>query len=169
MSRAGRVALKSGTMDSAPRQQKIVPAPLLVVFCLGGGWVGHHFYPVHFLPNLGVAAPILATIVCVAALATGSAGVREFHRHGTHTSPFKPTITFVTSGVFRHTRNPMYLGLVMLTAGIAVAVNSLAFLLAAILLAALLQLAVIKPEERFLSARFGKAFETYRSQTRRWL
>ncbi len=156
-------------MDSAPRQKKIVPAPLLVVFCLGGGWLAHHFYPVPFLPDLGVAAPVLATGVCVAALAIGLAGVREFHRHGTPTSPFKPTTRFVTSGVFRHTRNPMYLGFVMLTVGVAVAVNSLAFLLAAVFLAALLQLAVITPEERFLSATFGEAFETYRSHTRRWL
>jgi protein-S-isoprenylcysteine O-methyltransferase Ste14 len=156
-------------MDSVPRQKKIVPAPLLVVFCLGGGWLAHHFYPVRFLPGLGIAAPVLATLVCVAALAIGLAGVREFDRHGTPTSPFKLPATFVTSGVFRRTRNPMYLSFVMLTAGVAVAVNSLAFLLAAVLLAALLQLAVIRPEERFLSATFGEAFETYRSHTRRWL
>ena len=156
-------------MDGAPRQKKIVPAPLLVVFCLGGGWLAHHFYPVRFLPDLGVAAAVLATLICVAALAIGLAGVREFHRHGTPTSPFKPTTAFVTSGVFRHTRNPMYLSFVMLTAGVAVAVNSLAFLLAAVLLAALLQRAVITPEERFLSATFGEAFEIYRSRTRRWL
>ncbi len=63
----------------------------------------------------------------------------------------------------------MYLGFVVLTLGVAVAVNSLAFLLAAALLAALLQLAVITPEERFLSATYGEAFESYRSRTRRWL
>ncbi len=156
-------------MDNAPRQKRIIPAPLLVLFCLGGGWVAHHFYPVHLLPDLGVTAPIVATIVCVAALAIGLSGVRQFHRHDTPTSPFKPTSTLVTSGVFRHTRNPMYLGLVMLTVGVALAVNSLAFLLAAILLAVLLQLAVITPEERLLSATFGEAFESYRSHTRRWL
>jgi len=156
-------------MDNALRQKKIVPAPLLVVFCLGGGWVAHHFHPVHFLPDLGIVAPILATIVCVTALAIGLTGVREFHRLHTPTSPFKPTTALVTTGIFSRTRNPMYLGFVVLTLGVAVALNSLAFLLAAALLAALLQLAVITPEERFLSATYGEAFESYRSRTRRWL
>src|SRR5512140_511564 len=97
-------------MGSATRQKKIVPAPVLVVFCLGGAWLAHHFYPIRVLPDLGVAAPILATIVCAAALAIGLAGVHEFRRHNTPTSPFRPTTALVTSGVFRRTRNPMYLG-----------------------------------------------------------
>jgi protein-S-isoprenylcysteine O-methyltransferase Ste14 len=63
----------------------------------------------------------------------------------------------------------MYLGFVMLTLGIAVGLNSLAFVLAAGVLALLLQVAVIAPEERVLSATFGEAFESYRSRTRRWL
>ena len=156
-------------MDRPTRPNKIVPAPLLVVLCLGGGWVGHHLHPVHVLPDLGIAAPILGATLCASALAIGLAGVREFHRHHTPTSPFKPTTALVTSGVFGRTRNPMYLGLVLLVLGVAIAVNSLAFLLAAALLGVLLQLAVIKPEERFMAARFGDAFGTYRSRTRRWL
>jgi protein-S-isoprenylcysteine O-methyltransferase Ste14 len=156
-------------MDSAARQKGIVPAPVIVVFCLGGAWLAHHFYPVRVLPDLGVAAPILAIIVCASALAIGLAGVLEFHRHHTPTSPFRPTTALVTSGVFRLTRNPMYLSFVLLTLGIAVATNSLAFLLAAGVLALLLQVAVISPEERILSAHFGEAFESYRSRTRRWL
>ncbi len=156
-------------MGSATRQKRIVPAPLLVVFCLGGGWVAHHIHPVHFLPDLGIAAPILGATLCASALTIGLAGVREFHRHKTPTSPFKPTTALVTSGVFGRTRNPMYLGLVVLVLGVAIAVNSLAFLLAAVFLGVLLQLAVIRPEERFMTARFGEAFQTYRSRTRRWL
>ena len=72
----------------------------------------------------GIAAPILGATVCTAALAIGLAGVREFHRHQTPTSPFKPTTALVTSGVFGRTRNPMYLGLVLLVLAIAVSAGA---------------------------------------------
>ena len=156
-------------MDSAERQGRVVPAPLLVLGCLGLGWVGHRLYPVHFLPDVGVAGPLAGAAICLIALGVGLAGVREFHRHRTPTSPFKPTTAFVTSGVFRFTRNPMYLGFVILTVGVAIALNSPAFLLAAILLATLLQVAVIRPEERFLARRYGSSFEEYLRNTRRWI
>jgi protein-S-isoprenylcysteine O-methyltransferase Ste14 len=107
--------------------------------------------------------------ICLLAFSVGLAGVREFHRHRTPTSPFKPTTALVTSGVFRFTRNPMYLGFVMLTVGVAVALNSSAFLLAAAVMATLLQVAVIRPEERFLAMRYGSAFEEYIRGTRRWI
>jgi protein-S-isoprenylcysteine O-methyltransferase Ste14 len=63
----------------------------------------------------------------------------------------------------------MYLGFVVLVIGVAFALNSVAFLLAAVLLAALLQVAVIGPEERFLARRYGSSFEEYLHKTRRWI
>jgi protein-S-isoprenylcysteine O-methyltransferase Ste14 len=107
--------------------------------------------------------------ICLLALAVGLSGVREFHRHRTPTNPFKPTTALVTSGVFRFTRNPMYLGFVILTVGVAIALNSIAFLVAAVLLATLLQVVVIKPEERFLASRYGNTFGEYLRNTRRWI
>jgi protein-S-isoprenylcysteine O-methyltransferase Ste14 len=156
-------------MGSAERQSRVVPPPLLVLGCLGSGWVGHRLYPVHFLPDVGVAGGFVGAAICLLAFSVGLAGVREFHRHRTPTSPFKPTTALVTSGVFRFTRNPMYLGFVMLTVGVAVALNSSAFLLAAAVMATLLQVAVIRPEERFLAMRYGSAFEEYIRGTRRWI
>ena len=47
-------------MDNTSHQSKVVPAPVLVILCLGAAWLAHHFYPVRFLPTLGVVAPILA-------------------------------------------------------------------------------------------------------------
>lgn len=156
-------------MESTKRQGWVVPAPLLVLGCLGAGWTAHRLRPIHFLPDLGVAGPVAGAAIGVIALAIGLACVREFHRHGTPTNPFKRSTALVTSGVFRLTRNPMYLGFVLLFAGVAVAVNSVAFLVAAGLLASLLQVAVIKPEESFLARRYGGPFEEYRRGTRRWL
>ncbi len=161
--------MKSLGMDSPERQRKVVPAPLLVLACLGAGWMVHRLRPAHFLPDLGIADPVVGAAICLVALAAGLAGVREFYRHGTPTSPLKPTTALVTSGVFHLTRNPMYLGFVGLGVGVAVALNSVAFLVSTFLLATLLQVAVIKPEERFLARRYGSAFEDYCRKTRRWM
>lgn len=153
----------------AGRQGRVVPPPLLVLVCLGGGWVAHRLRPVRFLPDLGAAGPVVGAALVVLGLGIGLAGVREFHRRGTPTSPFRPTTALVRTGVFRFTRNPMYLGFVLLTMGVAIAFNSAAFLVSALLLTVFLQVAVIRPEERFLARRYGADFEAYLRDTRRWI
>ena len=150
-------------------RKRVVPAPIVVVGCFVAGWLAHRLRPIRFLPDLGVWATVAGAAIVVLALAVGLAGVREFHRHGTPTSPFQRVTTLVTSGVFRFTRNPMYLGFVLLAVGVAVAFDSAAFLVAAVVLAALLEVAVIRPEERSLAEQYGPAFEDYRRRTRRWI
>ena len=156
-------------MNDAGRQRKVIPPPLLVLACLGGGWIAHRLRPVRFLPDLGVAGPAAGAVLVLAGLAIGLAGVREFRRHGTPTNPYRPTTALVTSGIFRVSRNPMYLGFVLVTVGVAIAFDSAAFLVSALLLVVLLQAAVIRPEERFLAERYGADFEAYRRRTRRWI
>src|SRR5262245_11134260 len=125
-------------MENADRQKKVLPAPLLVLVCLLLSLAAQLLHPVRLLPDFGIAGVLAGIVVCMASLAVGLSGVREFKRHNTPTNPFQPITALVTSGVFRYTRNPMYLGFVALFLGIAIAVNSLAFLIAAVLLAALL-------------------------------
>ncbi len=156
-------------MDSAKPKKKVIPAPLVVAICIGVGLSVHHFRPVSFLPELGIVNPLAGIALCSLGPLVGLAGVREFHRRGTPVNPFKPASELVTSGVFRFTRHPMYLGFIIVTLGIAVAVNSLALLATAVLEAALLQIAVINPEERSLLEAFGSDFENYRQHTRPWL
>ena len=156
-------------MNDAGRQERVVPPPLLVLACLGAGWVAHRLHPVPFLPDLGMAAPAAGAALVLIGLGIGLAGVREFRRHRTPTSPYRPTTALVTSGVFRVSRNPMYLGFVLIAVGVAIAFDSAAFLVSALLLAVLLQVAVIRPEERFLAKRYGADFEAYRRGTRRWI
>jgi protein-S-isoprenylcysteine O-methyltransferase Ste14 len=156
-------------MNNAKRQKKVVPAPLVVVFCIGVGFLAHHFYPVSFLPKVGIVNLLTGIALCSVGLLVGLAGVREFHRHNTPINPFKPASELVTSGVFRYTRHPMYLGFVIIISGIAIAVNSLALLVAAVLEAMLLQVVVINLEDQFLLEVFGSDFENYQQHTRPWI
>ena len=92
---------------------------------------------------------------------------RSFAR--TTLSPHKPTAALVTSGIFRITRNPPYLGLVALYLAIAVFANSLWALALIIPVVAVVNFAVIPREERYLERKFGREYTDYRQRVRRWL
>ena len=83
--------------------------------------------------------------------------------------PFEPSTVLVTEGAFRFTRNPMYLGLVLLLAGIAIALGSVGALLPIPVFVWIIQAWFILGEERFLEEIFGEAYLAYKSRVRRWL
>ncbi len=108
-----------------------------------------------------------ALLVTMVALAISA--VRTFRRHRAAINPLGQATTMVASGPFRYTRNPMYLGLLMLHLG-----GTLAFRLpwAAILFVPVflaLNFGVIVPEEQYLAAAFGEPYALYRQRVRRWL
>ena len=75
----------------------------------------------------------------------------------------------VTRGVYRWTRNPMYLGMLVVLAGWAVWLGSAAALLGLPLSVLLLNRLQIGPEERILRERFGQDYIDYQARVRRWL
>lgn len=156
-------------MTGTAVQSRIVPAPILVLGFLTAGFIANHFHP---LPILAAAPALLVAsgLVLVAiALGIGLAGVRQFHKHGTPTNPYAPATAIVASGIFRVTRNPMYLGLVLLAFGAAIGFNSWWLVAASVLLGLSIHWLVIKREERYLLSRFGAQYESYLTRTRRWL
>jgi protein-S-isoprenylcysteine O-methyltransferase Ste14 len=94
---------------------------------------------------------------------------RAFHEAGTTVKPFEESSALLTGGVFRITRNPMYLGFALILLGIALLLTSLWPLLVVVGFAVLMDRAYIRVEERMLAARFGDGWQRYRSKTRRWL
>jgi protein-S-isoprenylcysteine O-methyltransferase Ste14 len=75
----------------------------------------------------------------------------------------------VTSGVYRHTRNPMYLGMLCLLGAWAAWLGNAAALLGLPAFVAYMNRFQIAPEERALAQRFGAAFDAYAARVRRWL
>jgi protein-S-isoprenylcysteine O-methyltransferase Ste14 len=92
-----------------------------------------------------------------------------FARAGTTIKPFERTHTLVVTGPFRFTRNPMYLGILAMLLGTALALGTPAPWLATLGLALTLQLRFIRHEERALAASLGEPYERYRRSVRRWL
>ena len=152
----------------------------------------HHARPLLVLhpPVLGVAALLAAWGLQVAfplplglfagqwllgALLAGIGAVPavmasvQFLRAGTNIPTYFPATALVTGGIYRFSRNPIYLGGLVVLIGLAVIFANGWLLVATPVVAVLLDRVVIGPEERHLEARFGADYRAYRARTRRWL
>jgi len=94
---------------------------------------------------------------------------KAFHKANTTVKPFEESSALITRGVFRASRNPMYLGFVLILIGIAVLMRSLTPYVVVPAFAILIDRMYITVEERMLAERFGAEWEKYRQSTRRWL
>jgi protein-S-isoprenylcysteine O-methyltransferase Ste14 len=90
-------------------------------------------------------------------------------RHRTALLPGGPTATVIDSGPFARSRNPLYIGLLAGSAGVALLAGSLWALSALPLEWALLRWGAVVPEEHYLTEKFGAAYADYTSRVRRWL
>lgn len=125
-------------------------------------------------PRLELATDMrgLGALVLVACgLAVAVAGVMSFRRARTTVNPMQPgqVSSMVTGGVYRFSRNPMYLGMLFVLAAWAVWLASLPALLGLPIFVLYMNRFQIVPEERVLSQRFAAEFASYARRTRRWL
>ena len=93
----------------------------------------------------------------------------RFRRRHTTFRPFYESSALLTTGVFRRSRNPAYVGLVLAMAGVAFNAGSLSVWVVPPLFAAFLQWRFIRAEECMLGERFGTEYEAYRKRVRRWV
>jgi protein-S-isoprenylcysteine O-methyltransferase Ste14 len=102
-------------------------------------------------------------------LALAISAVVTFRRAGTTPNPTKPSTALAFGGPYKITRNPMYLGLVLLVLGAGLVMNSIWLVLLAAPVAFFLRNAVILKEERYLERKFGAAYLDYKQRVRRWI
>lgn len=146
---------------------KIPPLALVVMAAVLMWWL-QDFYPLAALS--GPVGRLLALVAALCGIAVAAAGVIEFRRACTTLDPTKPdkACRVVSSGIFARTRNPMYLGFVLLLLGLCFWLADLtAFLLLAVFVRYLSRYQ-IEPEERLLLQKFGTEFESYTQQVGRW-
>ena len=98
-----------------------------------------------------------------------AAALLQFRKAGNDPEPWKPDAAFIAQGLYRFSRNPMYLDMAELHLGIALALDSLGALLTWPVAAVLIDRLVIAREERHLARRFGPEYQEYRRNVRRWL
>jgi protein-S-isoprenylcysteine O-methyltransferase Ste14 len=108
-------------------------------------------------------------LLIAAGLLIGLSAMGLFRKVGTDVKPWKTTSTIVADGVYRFTRNPMYLGMAMLYSGFAFALSSLGAFFILPILILIIRTQVIAREERYLESKFGDEYRTYKARVRRWI
>jgi protein-S-isoprenylcysteine O-methyltransferase Ste14 len=146
--------------------RRIVPPGWLLVALMSAVAL-HHWLPLAQLWQ----APLswLGALPLGAGLILAVFGIGAFRRAGTPVIPFERSTALVTTGVYRFTRNPMYLGLSLILTGTAVMLGSVGAFLPLPLLVWILQSGYIEAEERFLEELFGGDYLRYKSLVRRWM
>jgi len=94
---------------------------------------------------------------------------KAFKKTGTTVKPFEVSKTLVTSGAFRYSRNPMYLGMVMILTGVAFLLGALSPFIIIPIFAISMDRAFIVTEEKMLDERFGSKWKQYKADVRRWI
>lgn len=146
-----------------------IPPLLLVLIVVAAMAVLAKYWPaLHFgLPfSFAIAASFILLGILVALL-----GVLAFRRANTTVDPRYPdkSATLVSSGIYRYSRNPMYLGFLLVLLGVACYLsNLLAFILLPLFVLYMNKFQIV-PEERWMQQKFAAQFTRYQAKVRRWL
>ena len=142
-----------------------LPPPLVFLAAIVLGWL---------IPGLRLhgqhgARIAIGALLLLGGLALGFAAVGLFKKTGQDARPWTPSPELIIQGPYKHTRNPMYVGMVLLTLGVSsLAGHGWIALLAFVALAVVHRTAVL-PEERYLTAKFGEQYTKYTRSVRRYV
>jgi len=156
-------------MDAAADTSNAIVRPplawaLAILAGLGLDWL----YPLPFVPVsipngwVGGAVFALGFALAVSAIVT-------IRRAGSRVETVKPTTTIVSSGPYRWTRNPIYLGMFLGQIGLAAEFDTLWLLIALVPFFLVIRYGVVAREEAYLERKFGEQYLAYKTRVRRWL
>jgi protein-S-isoprenylcysteine O-methyltransferase Ste14 len=123
-------------------------------------------------PGLGQAnglALMVGLTFVVIGFALAALSVRNFRLAGTSVVPGEPSTALVVAGPYHFTRNPIYIGFVLVYFGLAIMLTSMWVLLLLLPVLLILQRGVVEREEAYLERQFGEAYRKYKSRVPRWL
>lgn len=151
------------------RLELLVPPPIVVLVTGLAMWAVARAFPMQLLPE----APrlVIGIILCLLGVMAGVAGILAFRRARTTTDPREPAraTALVTSGIYRYSRNPMYLGLLLVLLGWAVVLGNPVSVLGVVVFVLYITRYQIYPEERQLLKTFDAEFLNYKATVRRWI
>ena len=144
--------------------------PFLYFACLLLGFALDRVLPLPLiLPEAALIRWTVGGGLILIGVAIVAAGVRNFSRAATPVPSNQPVRALVTTGIHGWSRNPIYVGMFLLYAGIGIAARSPWVLILALPLVIILRYGVVAREEAYLERRFGDAYRDYKARVRRWL
>ncbi|MGP8121322.1 MAG: methyltransferase family protein [Xanthobacteraceae bacterium] len=160
----------SGSTQASEERRRVgmaFPPPILlaalIALCVGAQvmWFGGFAY--------SPTRTVLGLILVVASLALFLSCGRLFKQAGTPFRPTSPATAIVRTGPYRFSRNPMYLAMAGLLAGLGLLLGSYCFGVAMVVFVVAVNFGVVLPEERYLESLQGETYLQYKRQVRRWL
>ena len=158
------------TVESPPDNAGVtMPPPLLFIGTALAALA------LHFLirdPTWNLSAPTrhaMAAVLTVLGILLMVGAIRLFARTGTNIEPWKPTTALVRTGIFKWTRNPMYLSMTVLYLALAVGINSVLAVVLLVPVLLVMRYVVIAREERYLERKFGAEYRHFKAEVRRWI
>ncbi|MGD9766098.1 MAG: isoprenylcysteine carboxylmethyltransferase family protein [Pseudolabrys sp.] len=148
----------------------IAPPPLIGLAVIVGGLLLDWLLPAYLLTVLLSLEDrlVIGALLLLSGLALAISALGAFRAARTNPEPWKPSRALVAGGIFRWLRNPMYVGGLLVLAGLSIALASDWMLVLAIGSAFVLHYGVVLREERYLAAKFGPAYAAYRDAVPRY-
>jgi protein-S-isoprenylcysteine O-methyltransferase Ste14 len=145
----------------------IAQPPRIFLATMAIGFALEWFLPTSFVSGL-LRLVLGASLLSVGFWLTYAA-IGQQRRAGTNIETHRPTETIVRDGLYARSRNPIYIGLILIYLGVAVLGDSLWLLALLAPLLVVMQVGVIAREEAYLERKFGDTYRSYRASVRRWL
>jgi len=158
-------------MEAAPSEDHadvhILP-PLLFLGSIALGVLLNLTIVVRLAVDSGLRVPFGLALIALG-VAPIAWAIRWMSRTKQDPDPRKPTPELIAGGPFRYSRNPIYVGMTLIQAGVGVALGNLWILLLLVPTLMILRRGVIEKEEAYLERKFGDSYVRYRASVRRWL
>jgi protein-S-isoprenylcysteine O-methyltransferase Ste14 len=148
----------------------IAPPPLIALAALLLGVAADWLWPMNGLASV-LNWPVRIGLGGALFLGGGVlvvVGEQAFKQVGTNVPPWRPALALATTGIYAHLRNPMYVGAMVMLAGIATALASDWLVILLVPTALVLHFGVVRREERYLEAKFGEDYRRYKASAPRY-
>jgi len=144
-----------------------IPPPVIYVAALAIGFVLNYLWPMS--PFSGSSRYVIGSLLIAVNVLIMPPVLRRFRRAGTPFDPRKAASVLITDGPYQFSRNPSYVSLTLLYLGIGILLNNgwILILVAPVFL--VMDLWVVRKEERHLETKFGEDYLRYKATVRRWL
>src|SRR5262245_32612068 len=161
--------ITSGARHSRGIAGVIAPPPLIFLGFLAFAVILEAIVPTpttHLFPSVRCVA---GAVLFITGVAIGVAGLQGLRASATNISTDLPATALVVDGIYRWSRNPLYLAMTLAYVGLAIAAGSAWAMILLIPLLVVMNIGVVSREERYLERVFGDVYRGYKSRVRRWL
>ena len=144
------------------------PPPLIAISFVLAAWALDHYWWALTIGEISWTRSV-GYVLLVSSLVLIITSALPFWANKTSLEPWEPTSTIIQTGVYRFSRNPIYLAFCVASAGTGFVMNSIWVLASVLPLVLVYRFAIIQREEDYLERKFGQHYLDYKARVRRWI